>query len=136
MIHPEQILDQARRGLAPPGSLVIVGKRSAIGGFFTGTSHDPDPLLVFLREGVIHYRNSQKPITFIDFASLSDVRLAARASTTSDSSFATLYIWLDLYPFNAKKSRWVPPSGFGEETLIAQRFIEYYTLHKVYYRKP
>jgi hypothetical protein len=140
MIDPQQIVDLVHQGLAPSGSLVFRKKRSAIGGFFTGTSHDPDLLLVLFQEGVIHYISSKRPLTVIFFAHLSDVRLRAKASasTTSGSSFASasLDVWLDLYDLNGKKNRWSPPSGFGEMLLIVQRFIEYYALYKVYYRKP
>jgi hypothetical protein len=133
MRDPQEIISAARQGLAPPDWRVFTGKRSVIGGFFRGTSHDPDPLLVISSGGVVEYVSEKKPLAVVAFRDLSAMRLRAKATatTTSNSSFADahLFVWLDLSYGDGRKQEWKTAS-FRNNLLVLQSVIETYAVYR------
>ena len=129
MRDPQAVISRVRQGAAPPGWRVFIKKRGAVGAFFTGTRGDPDPLLVFTPEGAVEYVSEKKPLAVVAFDDLSEVKLRARASTTSDSMQAHLHVWLDLRYLSGKEIKWQPAS-FKNDLDVIQHFIEAYGTRK------
>ncbi|HYX51790.1 MAG TPA: hypothetical protein VE843_18720 [Ktedonobacteraceae bacterium] len=134
MRDPRAILSQVRQGSVPPTWKIFTKKRGAVGGFFSGTSRDPDPMLVFTPEGVLEYINEKKPLAVIIFNDVSEIRLQVHASTMSDSMNVWLDVWLDLYYFGGKKVKW-QPSSFKNDLQVIQHFIETYAVYKAFHRR-
>ncbi len=134
MRDPQAILVQVRQGSVPSTWRIFTKKRGAVGGFFSGTLRDPDPMLVFTPEGVLEYINQKKPLAVIIFDDVSEIRLQVHASTMSDSMNVWLDVWLDLYYFGGKKVKW-QPSSFKNDLQVIQYFIETYAVHKALHRK-
>ena len=134
MRDPQAILFQVRQGSVPSTWRIFTKKRGAVGGFFSGTLRDPDPMLVFTPEGVLEYINQKKPLAVIIFDDVLELRLQIRASTMSDSMNVWLDVWLDLYYFGGKKVKW-QPSSFKNDLQVIQYFIETYAVHKALHRK-
>jgi hypothetical protein len=95
MIDPEVVVSRVRQGSAPSTWRVFTKKRGAIGAFFRGALHDPDPLLVLTLDSVVEYTDEKKPLAAIVFDDLSEISLRATATTMSDSMHAWLHVWLD-----------------------------------------
>jgi hypothetical protein len=129
MRDPHVILSQVRQGSVPSTWRIFSKKRGAVGGFCSGTSRDPDPLLVFTPEGVLEYVNEKKPLAVVIFDDLSGIRLQAHASTMSDSMNVWLDVWLDLYYLSGKQVKW-QSSSFKNNLRVIQCFIETYAVHK------
>ena len=123
MRDPQAILVQVRQGSVPSTWRIFTKKRGAVGGFFSGTLRDPDPMLVFTPEGVLEYINEKKPLAVIIFDEVSEIRLQVHASTMSDSMNVWLDVWLDLHYLNGKKVKWQSPS-FKNNLQVIQYFIE------------
>lgn len=90
------------------------------------SQHTPDsdpPLLVITPDGFIEYVRPDYPIVASAFAALASLALRVTASTTSDSSFATTHIWLDLHYRDVRVERWSPRAYFGQTEAIAQAII-------------
>ncbi len=134
MRDPQVILSQVRQGSVPSTWRIFTKKRGAVGGFFSGTWKDPDPLLVYTPEGVLEYVNEKKPLAVIIFDDLSEIRLQAHASTMSDSMNVWLDVWLDLYYLSGKKGKW-QSSSFKNNLQVIQCFIETYAVYKALHRK-
>ena len=133
MRDPQVILSQIRQGSVPSTWKIFTKKRGTVGGFFSGTLNDPDPLLVFTPEGVLEYVNEKKSLAVIIFDDVSEIRLQVRASTMSDSMNVNLDVWLDLHYLSGKKVKW-QPSSFKNNLQIIQYFIETYAVHKALHR--
>ncbi|MFJ5732324.1 hypothetical protein [Streptomyces paradoxus] len=129
MTDPRTILTQARQGPVPADWRVFTKKRGKVSGFLRGTSDDPNPLLVITPEGAIEYKDERKPLTIINFYELAGMTLQATARTTSDSSFATLSVWVDLHYGDGTKTKWRSAS-FADNLQAIQGFIEAYGAHK------
>jgi len=129
MTDPRAILGQARQGPVPEHWRVFTGRRGKISGFFRGTSHDPDPLLVITHDGVIEYENERKPLTIVNFYDLARIALQVEGHSFSDSSIVTLRVWIDLhYRDGRKATRWQSTS-FPNNLQAIQGFIEAYGAH-------
>ncbi|MFF7313489.1 hypothetical protein [Streptomyces sp. NPDC008137] len=129
MTEPRAILTQARQGPVPANWRVFTKKRGKISGFLRGTSADPNPLLVITPDGLVEYKDERKPLTIVNFHDLAGVTLKAAASTSSDSSFASLSVWVDLDYRDGTKGKWRSTS-FGDNLQAVQGFIEAYGAHK------
>lgn len=134
MRDPQGILFQVRQGSVPSAWRVFSKKRGIVGGFFSGTLNDPDPLLVFTPEGVMEYVNEKKPLAFINFDDVSEITLQVYGSSFSDSSIVHIDVWLDLLYLNGKKVKW-QSSSFKNNLQVIQYFIETYGVHKALHRK-
>jgi hypothetical protein len=86
-------------------------------------------VLVFTPEGAVEYVSDKKPLVVVVFDDLSEVRLRARATTTSDSMQAHLQVWLDLRYLSGKDVKWQPAS-FKNDLQVIQHFIEAYGAYK------
>jgi hypothetical protein len=129
MRDPRIVIAQVHQGARPPGWRVFTKKRGAVRGFFSGTSNDPDPVLVFTTDAVIEYVSNKKPLNVIYFADLASVVLHAKATTTSDSMHAHLHVWLDLQYLNGAKAKWKSAS-FSSNLSVIQQFIEAHAVYK------
>jgi hypothetical protein len=129
MKDPRIVIAQVHQGGRPADWRVFTKKRGAVRGFFSGTSNDPDPVLVFTRDAAIEYVSNKKPLNAIYFADLASVGLHARATTTSDSMHAHLHVWLDLRYLNGAKAKWQSASFSGNLSVI-QQFIEAHAIYK------
>lgn len=129
MTDPRTILEQARHGPVPVNWRVFTKKRGKLSGFFRGTSHDPDPLLVITPDGVIEYANERKPVTVVNFYDLGGITLQVDGHSFSDSSIVTLTVWVDLHYRDGRKTRWRSTS-FADNLQAIQAFIEAYGAHK------
>ncbi|WP_225823829.1 hypothetical protein [Streptomyces naphthomycinicus] len=129
MLDPRTILDQARHGPVPPDWRVFTKRRGKVSGFFHGTSHDPDPLLVITPECVVEYAHDRKPLSIITFCDLTEIALKAAGQSFSDSSAVSLSVWLDLIFLDGRKSKWRSMS-FADNLQTVQGFIEAYGAHK------
>ena len=133
MRDPRSILSQIRQGSIPPTWRIFAKKRGVIGGFFSGTLNDPDPLLVFTPEGVMEYINEKKPLAVVAFDDLAEIHLRVHASTMSDSMLVDLDVWLDLHYVNGMKVKW-RSSSFKNNLEVMQCFIETYTIRRARHR--
>ncbi|MFF9819549.1 hypothetical protein [Streptomyces sp. NPDC014006] len=79
MTNPRTVLMQARQGPVPENWRVFTKKRRKVSGFLSGTSDDPDPLLVITPDEVIEYKNERKPLTIVNFCDLAAIKLNATA---------------------------------------------------------
>jgi hypothetical protein len=131
MLDPQAVLGQASQGRAPAGWRVFTKARGRVRSFLRGTSADPDPLLVITPDGVVEYVDSKKPITVVDFDSLSRISLRVSGSTFSDSIQVRLDVWLDLHFRDGRKSKWRSASFAGEYQTV-QAFIEAYGAHQAF----
>ena len=131
MLDPQAVLGQAGQGRAPAGWRVFTKERGRVRGFLRGTSADPDPLLVITPAGVVEYVDSKKPVTAVDFASLSRITLRVSGSTFSDSIQVRLDVWLDLHYRDGRKSKWRSASFAGQYQTV-QAFIEAYGAHQAF----
>jgi hypothetical protein len=129
MRDPQAILFQASQGTAPPGWAVFTKKRGRVRGFFTGTSADPDPLLVITPEGVVEFVDNRNGIQVVDFDQLSGIALRIRGSTFSDSSIVHLTVWLDLTYADGRTKKWAS-STFANDHRTIQSVLEAYGAHK------
>ena len=131
MLDPQAVLGQASQGRAPPSWRVFTKERGRVRGFLRGTSGDPDPLLVIAPFGVVEYVDSKKPVTIVDFDSLSGITLRVTGSTFSDSIQVRLDVWLDLTYHDSRKSKWRSAS-FASQYQIIQAFIEAYGAYQAF----
>jgi hypothetical protein len=93
------------------------------------------PLLVFTPEGIMEYVNEKKPLTFIAFDDLSEIRLRVDAAGSLITSLvAHRVVWLDLFYLNGEKAKW-QSSSFIDNLQVIQCFIETYSVHKVLHTK-
>lgn len=130
MTDPRSVLDQARRGPVPADWRVFTKKRGKISGFFRGTSHDPDPLLVITPVGLIEYENERKPLTIVNFHELSGISLRVHGHSFDDSSIVTITVWVDLdYYDGRRKAKWHSKT-FWNDLAAVQAFIEAFGAHK------
>ncbi len=131
MIHdPRAILSQASQGGAPPGWGVFSKRRGRVHGFFTGTSGEPDPLLVITPEGVVEFADSRTGVQVVDFDELSGIELQIQGSSFSDSTIVHLNVWLELRYLDGRKTKW-QSSTFANDYRIIQSVLEGYGAHKV-----
>jgi hypothetical protein len=130
MRDPRSILAQASQGGSPHGWTVFTKSRGRIRGFFTGTSGDPDPLLVVTPEGIVEFVDNRERLQVVDFDQLSDVALRIRGSSFSDSMIVHLDVWLDLRYRDGRKEKW-KSSTFSNEYQTIQSVLEAYGAHKV-----
>ena len=131
MLDPQAVLGQAGQGRAPASWRVFTKERGRVRGFLRGTSGDPDPLLVITPFGVVEYVDSKKPVTVVDFDSLSRIILRVTGSTFSDSIQVRLDVWLDLTYHDGRKSKWRSASFAGQYQTI-QAFIEAYGAYQAF----
>lgn len=129
MRDPRAILSQASQGTAPPSGAVFTKRRGRIHGFFTGTSADPDPLLVITPEGVAEFVDSRKGIQVVDFDQLSEIALQILGSSFSDSTIVHLNVWLELRYLDGRKTKW-RSSTFADDYRTIQSVLEAYGAHK------
>jgi len=129
MRDPQEILSQAAAGAVPSGWAVFTKRRGRIRGFFTGTSDDPDPLLVITPEGVVEFVDRRKGLDVVDFDHLSEVALRIQGHSFSDSSIVTLNVWLDLLFRDGRKLKWRSATFAGDYQVI-QSVLEAYGAHK------
>lgn len=129
MADPQAILARARQGAVPPQWRVFTKKRGRISGFLRGTSDDPDPLLVITPDGVVEYKDDRKPLVTVDFDDLLAATMKAVAHTSSDSSLATVEVWMELHHLDGGKEKWKSKS-FSNDLRTIQCFIEAYSLHR------
>lgn len=129
MTDPRTIIGQAREGPVRAGWHVFTKKRGKVSGFLSGTSHDPDPLLVITPEGSVEYTNERKPLIVVDFNDLTDVALKASGQSFSDSTMVNLTVWVDLVHRDGRKAKWRSAS-FPSDLRTIQGFIEAYGAHK------
>jgi hypothetical protein len=108
---------------------VFTGKRSKVGGFFRGTLHDPDPVLVITEDAAVEYVSSKSPLAAVHFGQLDGVRLRGNATTMSDSMHADLHIWLDLRYRDGSKAKW-QPAAFRDRLDVVQSFIEAHAVYR------
>ena len=134
MRDPRTVIAMVRQGAAPAHWRVFTKKRGAIGAFFRGTSHDPDPLLVFTSDSVIEYVSEKKPVTAVFFPELAEVTLNAQATTQSDSMIAHLRVWLDLRYGDGRKVKWTS-AAFANDLRVIQHFLESYGGYKALSRR-
>jgi hypothetical protein len=137
MRNAQLILAQARQGEVPSTWKIFRAARweGLLGSLFSRTRRDPDPLIIFIPEGVIQYLDENKPLRVIEFSSLS--RIVLRVDATPVAWMASP-VWLELFDLNGKKERW-PSAGwlratqFGSRLTeeIVQYFIEAYTRYQV-----
>src|SRR5215204_5384293 len=106
MRDPRAILSQAHQGAAPPGWAVFTKKRGRVRGFFSGTSDDPDPLLVITPEGAVEFVDNRKSLQVLDFDQVTEMALRVHGSSFSDSMSVTLTVWLDLRFRDGRKQKW------------------------------
>ncbi|MFD9123462.1 hypothetical protein [Kitasatospora sp. NPDC059571] len=129
MTDPQSILEQARRGAAPPNWRLYTKKRGKLSGLLHGSSHDPDPLLVITPDGTVEYRDDRTPPGVVRFDDLVGVELQVRGQSFSDSSTVNISVWLDLHGRDGGKAKW-RPSSFGNDLQAIQGFLEAYGAHK------
>ena len=80
---------------------------------------------------MVEYVDSKKPVTGVDFDSISRISLRVSGSTFSDSIQVRLDIWLDLHFRDGRKSKWRSASFAGEYQTV-QAFIEAYGVHQAF----
>jgi hypothetical protein len=131
MLDTQAVLGQARRGAVPANWRVFTKARGRVRGFLRGTSADPDPLLVITPNGVVEYVDSKKPVTAVDFDSLSGISLRVSGSTFSDSIQVRLDVWLDVRYRDGRKSKWRSAS-FADQYQTIQAFIEAYGAYQAF----
>lgn len=131
MLDPQAVLGQAGQGRAPANWRVFTKERGRVSGFLRGTSGDPDPLLVITPVGVVEYVHSKKPVTVVDFDSLSQIRLRVTGSTFSDSIQVHLDVWLDVIYHDGRKAKWRSVSFAGQYRTI-QAFIEAFGAYQAF----
>lgn len=129
MRDPREIVARASRGAALPGWAVFTKKRGRVRGFLTGTSADPDPLLVVTPEGVVEYVDGRKGLQVVEFDRLADVRLQIQGSSFSDSTIVHLTVWLDLRYVDGRTQKWRSAS-FADDHRAVQSVLEAYGAHK------
>lgn len=130
MRDPRAILSQAHQGVAPPGWAVFTKKRGRIRGFFSGTSDDPDPLLVITPEGAVEFVDNRKGLQILDFDQVTEMALRVHGSSFSDSMSVTLTVWLDLRFRDGRKQKW-RSSSFSDDYRTIQCVLEAYGAYKV-----
>jgi len=123
---PQSILSQVRDGSAPSTWRVFIRKRWTIDNFFSGMLNRADSLLVFTPEGVMEFVNDKRPLTFIAFADLAEIRLQANRRVGDIVQTTT---WLDLSYTNGEKAKWQSIS-FTDNMEVFQCFIEGYSVYK------
>jgi predicted PilT family ATPase len=134
MRDPHEVIAMARQGAAPAHWRVFTKKRGAIGAFFRGTSHDPDPLLVFTSDSVIEYVSEKSPVAAVFFPHLAEVTLHARATSHTDSTITHLRVWLDLRYGDGRKVKWTSAT-FDNDLRVIQQFLESYGGYKALSRR-
>lgn len=132
MRDPRAILSQAAGGAAPFGWTVFTKKRGRIRGFFTGTSDDPDPLLVVTPEGAVEFVDQRRGLQIVDFDQLSGVTLRVQGHSFSDSTIVTLDVWLDLWFRDGRKQKW-RSATFADDYRAIQSVLEAYGGYKMFH---
>lgn len=137
MRNAQLILAQARQGEVPSTWKIFRTARweGLLGSFLSRRRRDPDPLIVFLPGAVIQYLDEHKPLTVIEFSSLSKIVLRVDATPVA---WMASPVWLELSDLSGRKERW-PSAGwlgatqFGSRLTeeIVQYFIEAYTRYQV-----
>lgn len=130
MLDPRVILSEASRGATAPGWAVFTKRRGRAKGFFSGTTDDPDPLLVITPEGAVEFVDNRKGIYVIDFDQLGDVALRVTGSSFSDSMIVNLDVWLDLRFRDGRTQKW-RSSSFAKDYRTIQSVLEAYGAYKV-----
>lgn len=134
MRDPHAVIAMVRQGAAPGHWRVFTKKRGAIGAFFRGTSHDPDPLLVFTSDSVIEYVSEKSPVAAIFYPELAGVTPCAHATSHSDSTITHLRVWLDLSYGDGRKVKWTS-AAFASDLRVIQQFLESYGGYKALSRR-
>ncbi len=129
MTDPGTIVWQARQGPVPAEWRVFTKRRGKLSGFFHGTSHDPDPLLVVTRDGLIEYEDEESPLTIVNFHELAGMELKVTGQTTSSSSSVSVFVWVELEYHDGEKGKW-QSKRFGYELPAIQALLEAYGVHK------
>jgi len=130
MRDPQAILSQAREGAVPPGWAVFTKKRGRVRGLLSGTSDDPDPLLVVTPEGVVEFASHRSGLETVDFDHLSQVVLRVRGHSFSDSTIVNLDVWLDLRLRDGQTQKW-KSSAFADDYRTVQSVLEAYGAFKM-----
>ena len=131
MTSPQDVIDLARRGVAPPDWHVFTKRRGVVGAFFRGTSGHPDPMLVITPEAAVEYVSDKVSLAILPFDLVAEAKLRARATATAGGSHtsshtaahATLHIWVDVELTDGRKVKWQPAS-FRNHVRVMQRFCE------------
>jgi hypothetical protein len=129
MRDPRAILSQASQGTTPSGWAVFTRRRGRVRGLLTGTSADPDPLLVITPEGVVEFVDNRKGIQVVDFDQLSEIALQIQGSSFSDSTIVHLNVWLELRYRDGRNEKW-RSSTFAHDYRTIQSVLEAYGAHK------
>jgi len=74
---------------------------------------------------------AKKPVTAVDFDSLSGISLRVSGSTFSDSIQVRLDVWLDVRYRDGRKSKWRSAS-FADQYQTIQAFIEAYGAYQAF----
>jgi hypothetical protein len=130
MRDPRALLSQAHQGTAPPDWAVFTKSRGRVRGRLSGTSNDPDPLLVITPEGIVEYVDHRKGVQVVDFDQLSEITLRVQGHSFSDSTIVTLDVWLDLRFRDGQKQKW-RSSAFADDHRTIQSVLEAYGAHRV-----
>lgn len=130
MLDSQAVLGQARQRPAPATWRVFTKARGRVRGFLSGTSGDPDPLLVITSDGVVEYISNKKPVAVIDFDQLLAIRLQVSAYA-GNGGLILLAVWLDLQCRDGTESSWRSASfSVSHRTETVQAFIEAYAIHQ------
>jgi len=129
MRDPRAVLARAGQGAAPPDWAVFTKRRGRVRGFFSGTSDDPDPLLVVTPEGVVEFVDGRQGLHVVDFDQLSEMTLQVKGSSFSDSMIVRLDVWLDLRFRDGRKEKW-RSSTFADDHRTIQSVLEAYGAYK------
>jgi hypothetical protein len=79
MTGPQDVIDLARRGVAPPDWHVFTKRRGVVGAFFRGTSGHPDPMLAITPEAAVEYVSDKVSSAILPFGLVAEAKLRARA---------------------------------------------------------
>jgi hypothetical protein len=134
MRDPQEILSRAGHGAPASDWRVFSKPRGRVRGFFSGTAHDPDPLLVVTGDGVVEYVNNKSDLSVVDFDDLADITLRVSGRSFSDSMRVNLDVWIDLRFRNGRKATWRSAS-FADDYRTVQSFIEAYGAYRARLRR-
>jgi hypothetical protein len=129
MGDPQAILSRAAAGAALPSWAVFTKRRGRVRGFLSGTSDDPDPLLVVTPDGVVEFVSHRKGVQIVDFDALSGLELRVEGHSFSDSTIVNLDVWLDLRFHDGRRQKWQSPA-FADDYRTVQSVLEAYGAHK------
>ena len=128
MTSLQEVIDQARRGSAPPDWRVFTKRRGAVGAFFRGTSGHPDPVLVITPEAAVEYISDKVPLSVFYFAWVAYASLRMKASSSSDSTSVRIRFWVDVRLTDGRTIQW-KSATFPARIDVVQRFVECCVVH-------